>query len=148
VSLLGWHALSCFAGVGLSDGIVVAQTDQVDVVLNKTVNDAMPNVGDVITVAAPAAVPDPDPASNSATDTDTISAQADLSITKTDGVSTAYGRWVGGVHDHDDDHRAIHHDDHRAVDLDDNRVDHHDAAPSRVTIVQQVNEPAALPETR
>jgi uncharacterized repeat protein (TIGR01451 family) len=33
--------------------------------------------------------PDPDPANNSATDTDTLTPQADVAITKTDGVATA-----------------------------------------------------------
>jgi uncharacterized repeat protein (TIGR01451 family)/fimbrial isopeptide formation D2 family protein len=41
------------------------------------------------TVAAPAGVTDPNPANNSATDTDTIQPTADLSITKTDGVTSA-----------------------------------------------------------
>ncbi len=41
------------------------------------------------TVAAPAGVTDPTPGNNSATDTDTLAPQADLSITKTDGVTTA-----------------------------------------------------------
>ena len=37
----------------------------------------------------PAGVTDPTPGNNSATDTDTLAASADLSITKTDGVTTA-----------------------------------------------------------
>ncbi|WP_257385976.1 beta strand repeat-containing protein [Tahibacter caeni] len=41
------------------------------------------------TVAAPAGVTDPTPGNNSATDTDTLAASADLSITKTDGVTSA-----------------------------------------------------------
>src|SRR6185295_7855108 len=41
------------------------------------------------TVAAPGGVTDPTPGNNSATDTDTFGAQADLAITKTDGVTTA-----------------------------------------------------------
>jgi uncharacterized repeat protein (TIGR01451 family) len=41
------------------------------------------------TVAAPAGVTDPTPGNNSATDSDTLAASADLSITKTDGVTTA-----------------------------------------------------------
>ncbi len=41
------------------------------------------------TVAAPAGVTDPNPANNSATDTDTLTPQADLSITKTDGLTNA-----------------------------------------------------------
>ncbi|WP_170113214.1 beta strand repeat-containing protein [Ahniella affigens] len=40
------------------------------------------------TVAAPAGVTDPTPGNNSATDTDTIAGNGDLSITKTDGVTT------------------------------------------------------------
>ncbi|GMV31247.1 MAG: hypothetical protein AMXMBFR59_33720 [Rhodanobacteraceae bacterium] len=41
------------------------------------------------TVAAPGSVTDPVPGNNAATDTDTLAASADLSITKTDGVTTA-----------------------------------------------------------
>ena len=41
------------------------------------------------TVTAPGGVTDPTPGNNSATDTDTLAAQADLTITKTDGVTTA-----------------------------------------------------------
>jgi len=41
------------------------------------------------TVAPPAGAVDPTPANNSATDTDTLTPQADLAITKTDGVTTA-----------------------------------------------------------
>jgi uncharacterized repeat protein (TIGR01451 family) len=41
------------------------------------------------TVTAPAGITDPTPGNNSATDSDTLGASADLSITKTDGVTTA-----------------------------------------------------------
>ncbi|HEV7570347.1 MAG TPA: fibronectin type III domain-containing protein [Thermoanaerobaculia bacterium] len=41
------------------------------------------------TVTAPAGVTDPTPGNNSSTDSDTLTATADLSITKTDGVTTA-----------------------------------------------------------
>src|SRR4029077_8187280 len=41
------------------------------------------------TVTAPAGVTDPTAGNNSATDSDTLGAQADLAITKTDGVTTA-----------------------------------------------------------
>jgi uncharacterized repeat protein (TIGR01451 family) len=41
------------------------------------------------TVAAPAGVTDPTPGNNSATDSDALGAQADLAITKTDGVTAA-----------------------------------------------------------
>ncbi len=41
------------------------------------------------TATIASAAPDPDPANNSASDTDTLSPQADLSITKTDGLTNA-----------------------------------------------------------
>ncbi len=41
------------------------------------------------TATVSSTVTDPDPANNSATDTDTLTPQADLTITKTDGVTTA-----------------------------------------------------------
>src|SRR5262249_46046706 len=47
--------------------------------------------GDLVntaTVTAPSGVTDPTPGNNSATDTDTLSARADLSIAKTDGVTS------------------------------------------------------------
>ncbi|HET7843917.1 MAG TPA: proprotein convertase P-domain-containing protein, partial [Xanthomonadales bacterium] len=47
------------------------------------------SISNTATVAAPAGVTDPTPGNNSATDTDTVTAAADLSITKTDGVTTA-----------------------------------------------------------
>ncbi len=47
------------------------------------------SLSNTATVAAPAGVTDPNPGNNSATDTDTLGAQADLAITKTDGVTTA-----------------------------------------------------------
>ncbi|MCZ7651960.1 MAG: proprotein convertase P-domain-containing protein [Thermoanaerobaculia bacterium] len=45
------------------------------------------NLANTATVAS--AVTDPNPANNAATDTDTLTPQADLAITKTDGVATA-----------------------------------------------------------
>jgi uncharacterized repeat protein (TIGR01451 family) len=47
------------------------------------------SLSNTATVTAPGGVTDPTPGNNSATDTDTLSPQADLSITKTDGVTTA-----------------------------------------------------------
>jgi uncharacterized repeat protein (TIGR01451 family) len=47
------------------------------------------SLSNTATVAAPAGVVDPTPGNNSATDTDTLNASADLSITKTDGVTSA-----------------------------------------------------------
>jgi uncharacterized repeat protein (TIGR01451 family) len=47
------------------------------------------SLSNTATVTAPGGVTDPTPGNNSATDTDTLSASADLSVTKTDGVTTA-----------------------------------------------------------
>jgi uncharacterized repeat protein (TIGR01451 family) len=47
------------------------------------------SLSNTATTAAPGGVSDPNPANNSATDTDTLTPQADLAITKTDGVSQA-----------------------------------------------------------
>ena len=47
------------------------------------------SLSNTATVSAPSGVTDPTPGNNSATDTDTLSPQADLAITKTDGVTTA-----------------------------------------------------------
>jgi len=47
------------------------------------------SLSNTATVAAPAGVTDPTPGNNSATDSDTLGASADLSITNTDGVTTA-----------------------------------------------------------
>ena len=46
------------------------------------------SVSNTATITAPAGTTDPTPANNTATDTDTVNPRADLSITKTDGVST------------------------------------------------------------
>jgi uncharacterized repeat protein (TIGR01451 family) len=47
------------------------------------------SLSNTATVAAPAGVTDPTPGNDSATDTDALGAEADLSITKTDGVTSA-----------------------------------------------------------
>ncbi|QQR73046.1 MAG: DUF11 domain-containing protein [Holophagales bacterium] len=47
------------------------------------------SLANTATVAAPAGITDPTPGNNSATDTDSIVVLADLSITKTDGVTSA-----------------------------------------------------------
>ncbi|MFY9821833.1 MAG: DUF11 domain-containing protein [Thermoanaerobaculia bacterium] len=52
-------------------------------------NAATGTLSNTATVTAPAGVTDPTPGNNSATDSDTLGASADLSITKTDGVTTA-----------------------------------------------------------
>ena len=48
----------------------------------------------------PGGVTDPDPGNNSATDTDTLAPQADLAITKTDGVTTATPGGSRDLHHH------------------------------------------------
>ncbi len=69
--------------------------DTVDMPLGSTITytvvanisaGATGNLVNTATVAAPAGVSDSNPGNNSATDTDTLTATADLSITKTDGV--------------------------------------------------------------
>jgi uncharacterized repeat protein (TIGR01451 family) len=45
-------------------------------------------VSNTASIATPVGVTDPNPANNSATDTNSLAAQADLAITKTDGVTT------------------------------------------------------------
>ncbi len=47
------------------------------------------SLSNTATVTAPGGVTDPNPGNNSATDTDALGASADLSITKTDGVTSA-----------------------------------------------------------
>src|SRR4029077_6430253 len=58
--------------------------------VNATVaGGATGTIANTANVAAPAGVTDPTPGNNSATDTDTVNLVADLSITKTDGASSA-----------------------------------------------------------
>jgi len=52
-------------------------------------SSATGTLSNTATVSVPSGVADPNPANNSATDSDTLTPQADLSITKTDGVTTA-----------------------------------------------------------
>ena len=47
------------------------------------------SLSNTATITAPGGVTDPTPANNTATDSDTLTPQADLSITKTDGVTSA-----------------------------------------------------------
>jgi uncharacterized repeat protein (TIGR01451 family) len=58
--------------------------------VNATISpSATGTLGNTATVTAPAGVTDPTPGNNSATDTDTLTPQANLGITKTDGLATA-----------------------------------------------------------
>src|SRR5206468_9366725 len=52
-------------------------------------SSATGTLSNTATVTAPGGVTDPTPGNNSATDSDTLAPQADLAITKTDGVTTA-----------------------------------------------------------
>ena len=57
--------------------------------VNATVaGNASGSIANTATIAAPVSVTDPTPGNNSATDTDTVNLVADLSITKTDGVTS------------------------------------------------------------
>jgi hypothetical protein len=61
-----------------------------DVAAGSAVEDVDAVTADIntATVSPPAGVTDNDPGNNSATDSDTLTPQADLSITKTDGVTS------------------------------------------------------------
>ncbi len=92
-----------WTGVGAGGGTCTAAgsgniNDTVDLPVGASVtytvscaisSSATGTLANTATVSAPAGVTDSDPANNSATDTDTLAPQADLAITKTDGVTTA-----------------------------------------------------------
>ena len=65
------------------------------------------------TVDAAAGTIDPVPGNNSATDTDTVVVSSDLSVVKSDGVSTATPGGSVELHDHGHQRRAV--DRHRSV---------------------------------
>jgi uncharacterized repeat protein (TIGR01451 family) len=72
---------------GLWSGLSLASGDSISMTLSGTINpSATGTISNTVTVAPPAGVTDPNPANNSASDTDTLTPQADLAITKTDGV--------------------------------------------------------------
>jgi uncharacterized repeat protein (TIGR01451 family) len=79
------------AGSGnLNDAVNLPSGGSVTYTASCTVSaSATGTLSNTATVTAPAGVTDPAPGNNSATDSDTLAAQADLSITKTDGVTTA-----------------------------------------------------------
>ncbi|MBI1766701.1 MAG: ExeM/NucH family extracellular endonuclease, partial [Acidobacteria bacterium] len=70
--------------VNLPSGGSVTYTASCSIAANAT-----GTLSNTATVAAPGGVSDPTPGNNSATDSDTLAPQADLAITKTDGVTTA-----------------------------------------------------------
>jgi len=86
------------AGAGnISDPVNLPGGGSVTYTATCTVAPGTPNgttISNTATVAAAAGVVDPAPGNNSATDTDTVTALADLSLTKTDGVASVV---VGGT---------------------------------------------------
>jgi uncharacterized repeat protein (TIGR01451 family) len=78
------------AGSGnISDTLNMPTGSSVTYTVNATVkSSATGTLSNTATVTAPAGVTDPNTANNSATDSDTLTPQADLSITKTDGVTS------------------------------------------------------------
>jgi uncharacterized repeat protein (TIGR01451 family) len=79
------------AGAGnINDAVNLPVGASVTYTVTATVSPAANGtLSNTATVSAPGGVTDPTPGNNSATDTDTVDRQADLSITKTDGVTTA-----------------------------------------------------------
>jgi len=79
------------AGSGnINDTVNLPAGGSVTYTASCTINAAATGtLSNTATVAAPGGVTDPAPANNSATDTDSLGASADVSITKTDGVTTA-----------------------------------------------------------
>jgi uncharacterized repeat protein (TIGR01451 family)/CSLREA domain-containing protein len=74
----------------LADSVNLPSGGSVTYAANCTVSaGATGSLSNTATVAAPAGVTDPTPGDNSSTDTDTLTPQADLAITKTDGVTSA-----------------------------------------------------------
>ncbi|TMH23704.1 MAG: DUF11 domain-containing protein, partial [Betaproteobacteria bacterium] len=92
-------AWTCAASAGSScpasgSGNISASVDLLNAgtatfTVNATVaGNAAGSIANTATIAAPVGVTDPTPGNNSATDTDTVNLVADLSITKTDGVTS------------------------------------------------------------
>ena len=74
----------------INDTLNMPTGSSVTYTVNATVkSSATGTLSNTATVTAPAGVTDPNTANNSATDSDTLTPQADLSITKTDGVTSA-----------------------------------------------------------
>ncbi|MEO6326575.1 MAG: putative Ig domain-containing protein, partial [Thermoanaerobaculia bacterium] len=79
------------AGAGnINDTVNLPSGGSVTYTVSATISAAATGtLSNTATVTAPAGVTDPTPGNNSATDSDTLAPSADLSITKTDGVTTA-----------------------------------------------------------
>jgi uncharacterized repeat protein (TIGR01451 family) len=74
---------------GVWSGLSLAKGQSVTITLTGTIDPAATGtLTNTAHVAPSSGVTDPNPANNSATDTDTLTPQADLAITKTDGVTS------------------------------------------------------------
>jgi len=74
----------------LNDTVNLPSGGSVTYTVSCTISSAATgSLSNTATVAVPAGFNDPSPGNNSATDTDTLAPQADLAVTKTDGVTTA-----------------------------------------------------------
>ncbi len=92
-----WTCVGAFSGTctasgagNLNDTVNLPVGASVTYTVNATISVAATGtLVNTATVAVPGGATDPTPGNNSATDTDTLTPQANLSITKTDGVTTA-----------------------------------------------------------
>jgi uncharacterized repeat protein (TIGR01451 family) len=74
---------------GVWSGLSLASGDSISMTLSGVINSsATGTLGNTVTVAPPAGTTDTNPANDTATDTDALTPEADLAITKTDGVTT------------------------------------------------------------
>ena len=83
---------TCTAGGAgnINDVVNLPSGGSVTYTVNATISAAATGtLSNTATVTPPGGVTDPNPGNNSATDTDTLTAQSDVAITKTDGVTTA-----------------------------------------------------------
>src|SRR5207253_2493902 len=76
-------------GSGLWSGLSLASGQSVSITLSGMIDpNATGTLTNTVTVAPPAGATDTNTADNTATDTDTLTPEADLAITKTDGVAS------------------------------------------------------------
>ena len=92
-----WTAVGAGGGIAttsgsgnINDTVDLPAGASVTYTVSATISAAVTGtLSNTATVSLPSGISDPTPANNSATDTDTLTPQADLAITKTDGVTTA-----------------------------------------------------------
>src|SRR5205085_63086 len=78
------------SGTGAWTGLSLASGQSITLTVTGTVDPtATGNQSNTATVTAPPGATDPTPGNDSATDTDTLTPQADLSVSKTDGKTSA-----------------------------------------------------------